>query len=114
MRIKVGDRVYDKVSQRYGIVKKFVGEDFVGMFYVKADCSEESEWRFPEDIELADSSEKDSRDSNSVKIICCKDCELWNTWGKKGESCSCAHFTLDNSNAVYTKPEDFCSYAEKR
>lgn len=35
MRIKVGDRVYDKVSQRYGIVKKFVGEDFVGMFYVK-------------------------------------------------------------------------------
>lgn len=114
MRIKVGDRVYDKVSQRYGIVKKFVGEDFVGMFYVKADCSEESEWRFPEDIELADSSEKDSRDSNSVKIICCKDCELWNTWGKKGESCSCANFTLDNSNAVYTKPEDFCSYAEKR
>lgn len=114
MRIKVGDRVYDKVSQRYGIVKKFVGEDFVGMFYVKADCSEESEWRFPEDIELADSSEKDSRDSNSVKIICCKDCELWNTWGKKGESCSCAHFTLDNSNAVYTKSEDFCSYAEKR
>ena len=114
MRIKVGDRVYDKVSQRYGIVKKFVGEDFVGMFYVKVDCSEESEWRFPEDIELADSSEKDSRDSNSMKIIYCKDCELWNAWDEQGELCSCAHFTVDDSRPVYTKPDDFCSYAEQR
>lgn len=114
MRIKVGDRVYDKVSQRYGIVKRFIGKNYIGMFYVKLDCSEESECRFPEDIELADLSGKDDCDSNSMKIICCEDCELWNTWDKQGELCSCAHFTLDDSNAVYTKPEDFCSYAEQR
>lgn len=114
MRIKVGDRVYDKVSQRYGIVERFIGKDFVGMFYVKVDCSEERECRFPEDIELADSSEKDRRDSNSMKIIYCKYCELWNTWDNQGESCSCAHFTQDDSKAVYTKSDDFCSYAEQR
>ena len=51
---------------------------------------------------------------NKIEVICCKDCDLWNTWDKQEESCSCAHFTLDNSNAVYTKPEDFCSYAEKK
>lgn len=51
---------------------------------------------------------------DTVAIIPCKNCDLWNTWDKQGKSCSCAHFTLDNSNAVYTKPEDFCSYAEKK
>lgn len=48
---------------------------------------------------------------DAIKVVRCKDCNLWDTWDKQGESCSCAHFTLDDSNAVYTKPEDFCSYA---
>lgn len=51
---------------------------------------------------------------DAIKVIRCKDCDLWNTWDKQGELCSCAHFTLDDSNAVYTKPEDFCSYAIRR
>ena len=40
--------------------------------------------------------------------------DLWNTWNKQGELCSCAHFTLDDSRPAYTKPDDFCSYAEKQ
>lgn len=51
---------------------------------------------------------------NKIEVICCKDCDLWNAWDKHGDLCSCAHFTLDDSKPVYTKPDDFCSYAEKK
>ena len=49
-----------------------------------------------------------------VAVIRFTNCDLWNTWDKQGELCSCAHFTLDDSSPAYTKPDDFCSYAEKR
>lgn len=49
---------------------------------------------------------------DTAAIIRCKNCDLWNTWDKQGESCSCAHFTQDDAVPVYTKPDDFCSYAE--
>ena len=51
---------------------------------------------------------------DTAAIIRCKNCDLWNTWDKQGESCSCAHFTQDDSRPVYTKSDDFCSYAEKK
>lgn len=51
---------------------------------------------------------------DTAAIIRCKNCDLWNTWDNQGESCSCAHFTLDDSRPVYTKPDDFCSYAKKK
>lgn len=47
-----------------------------------------------------------------VAVIRCRDCDFWNAWDKHGDLCSCAHFTLDDSRPVYTKPDDFCSCAE--
>ena len=108
MEIKAGDRVYDKKSLRHGIVERAIG-----MLYVKFDDSEEGEWRFPYEVELEVFSRNDSCGSANVKITRCKDCELWNTLDKQGELCICAHFTVDDFRPVYTKPDDFCSYAEK-
>jgi hypothetical protein len=51
---------------------------------------------------------------NKIEVIRCKDCDLWNAWDKHGNLCSCAHFTQDDAASVYTKPDDFCSYAEKK
>lgn len=51
---------------------------------------------------------------NKIKVICCKDCDFWNAWDKHGNLCSCAHFTQNDAAPVYTKPDDFCSYAEKK
>ena len=51
---------------------------------------------------------------NKIEVICCKDCDLWNAWDKHGNLCSCAHFTQDDAAPVYTKPDDFCSYAENK
>lgn len=51
---------------------------------------------------------------DAIRVTRCSDCALWNTWDNKGKRCSCAHFTQDDSKAVYTKPDDFCSYAEHR
>ena len=51
---------------------------------------------------------------NKIEVVCCKDCDLWNAWDKHGNLCSCAHFTQDDTTPVYTKPDDFCSYAEKK
>ena len=48
---------------------------------------------------------------NKIKVICCKDCDFWNAWDKHGNLCSCAHFTQNDAAPVYTKPDDFCSYA---
>nr|DAG49422.1 MAG TPA: hypothetical protein [Caudoviricetes sp.] len=53
-------------------------------------------------------------DVDIVAVIRCKDCDLWNAWDKHGNLCSCAHFTQDDAAPVYTKPDDFCSYAEKK
>jgi hypothetical protein len=50
-------------------------------------------------------------DVDAVAVIRCKDCDLWNAWDKHGNLCSCAHFTQDDAAPVYTKPDDFCSYA---
>lgn len=55
-----------------------------------------------------------AQEVDAIKVVRCKDCELWNTWDNQGESCSCAHFTIDDSRPVYTKSDDFCSYAEQR
>lgn len=58
---------------------------------------------------------KDQANRNDiVSVIRCKDCDLWNAWDKHGNLCSCAHFTQDDAAPVYTKPDDFCSYAEKK
>lgn len=58
---------------------------------------------------------KDQTNRNDiVAVIRCKDCDFWNAWDKHGDLCSCAHFTLDDSKPVYTKPDDFCSCAEKK
>ena len=51
---------------------------------------------------------------DAVAIIRCENCDLWNAWDKHGNLCSCAHFTQDDATPVYTKPDDFCSYAEKK
>lgn len=51
---------------------------------------------------------------DAVAVIRCKNCDLWNAWDKHGDLCSCAYFTLNNSRPIYTKPDDFCSYAEKK
>lgn len=53
-------------------------------------------------------------DVDAVAVIRCKDCDFWNAWDKQGELCSCAHFTVDDFRPVYTKSDDFCSYAEQR
>lgn len=53
-------------------------------------------------------------DVDAVAVICCKDCDIWNAWDKHGNLCSCAHFIQDDAAPVYTKPDDFCSYAEKK
>ena len=108
MEMKAGDRVYDKKSLRHGVVERAIG-----MLYVKFDDSDEGEWRFPYEVELEVFSRNDSCGSANVKITRCKDCELWNTLDKQGELCSCAHFTVDDFRPAYTKPDDFCSYAEK-
>lgn len=109
MVIEVGDRVYDKKSLCHGVVERAIG-----MLYVKFDDSEESEWRFPDEVELEDFPRNDNYGYVNVKIIRCKDCDSWNTFDKQGELCSCAHFTVDDFRPVYTKPNDFCSYAEQR
>lgn len=51
---------------------------------------------------------------NKIEVIYCKDCDLWNAWDKQRNLCSCAHFTQDDAAPIYTKPNDFCSYAEKK
>ena len=50
-------------------------------------------------------------DVDAAAVVRCKDCDLWNAWDKHGNLCSCAHFTQDDAAPVYTKPDDFCSYA---
>jgi hypothetical protein len=60
------------------------------------------------------SKEEQAPSVDTVAVIRCKNCDLWNTWDKQGELCSCAHFTLDDSSPAYTKPDDFCSYAEQQ
>lgn len=51
---------------------------------------------------------------NKIEVIHCKDCDLWNAWDKQRNLCSCAYFTQDDAAPVYTRPDDFCSYAEKK
>lgn len=52
--------------------------------------------------------------ADAVEVICCKNCDLWNTRDKQGELCRCIRFTFDISYPAYTRPNDFCSYAVQR
>ena len=55
-----------------------------------------------------------------VPVVRCKDCELWNEWDRSGHEslnnlrCSCAHFSGEDGYTVYTAPNDFCSYGERK
>lgn len=50
----------------------------------------------------------------------CRECDLWNDWDKvsndKPETyvCSCARWSNEDGYIVYTKPDDFCSYGNRR
>lgn len=113
--MRAGDRFIEKKSKREGTINKV----FYGMVLAKLDGEEEAAY-FLDEIETAALSKgSTNKEENScgpvmVKVVRCEDCDLWNTWDKQGELCSCAHFTLDDSRPVYTKSDDFCSYAEQR
>ena len=55
-----------------------------------------------------------------TELVRCWECELWNDWDSAGHKelgnfvCSCAHWTNEDGYVVYTKPEDFCSYSERK
>ena len=56
----------------------------------------------------------------AAQVVRCKDCGLWNEWDRaEHESlnnlrCSCAHFSGEDGYTVYTAPNDFCSYGERK
>lgn len=57
---------------------------------------------------------------DAVPVVRCRECELWNDWDSAGHKelgnfvCSCAHWTNEDGYVVYTKPDDFCSYSERK
>ena len=57
---------------------------------------------------------------DAVHVVRCWECELWNEWDYSGHKelgnfvCSCAHWTNEDGYVVYTKPDDFCSYGERK
>ncbi len=114
--MKKGDRVYAKKFKREGTVEMAA----YGVAFIKLDGDKESRAYFLDEIEPVILSKESVSmkepccKSDTAEVIRCKDCEFWNTWDKQGKLCSCAHFTQDDVKAVYTKPDDFCSYAEQR
>ena len=57
---------------------------------------------------------------DAEQVVRCKDCDLWNEWDRAGHEslnnlrCSCANFSGEDGYTVYTGPNDFCSYGERR
>ncbi len=55
-----------------------------------------------------------------VEVVRCKDCDLWNEWDETGHkklgnyACSCAYFSNEDGYVVYTGPDDYCSYGERK
>ena len=55
-----------------------------------------------------------------VEVVRCKDCDLWNEWDEAGHkklgnyACSCAYFSNEDGYLVYTGPDDYCSYGERK
>lgn len=55
-----------------------------------------------------------------VSVVRCKDCGLWNEYDRAGREslnnlrCSCANFSGEDGYTVYTAPNDFCSYGERK
>ena len=55
-----------------------------------------------------------------VEVVRCKDCDLWNEWDESGHeqtgnyACSCAYFSNEDGYIVYTGPDDYCSYGERK
>lgn len=53
-------------------------------------------------------------------VVLCRDCDCWNDWDSAGKEslgnyvCSCAHWSVEDGPVLYTGPDDFCSYGEKR
>ena len=53
-------------------------------------------------------------------VVLCKDCDCWNDWDSAGKEslgnyvCSCAHWSVEDGPVLFTRPDDFCSYGEKR
>ena len=53
-------------------------------------------------------------------VVRCRECELWNDWDHAGRKelgnfvCSCAHWSNEDGYIVYTKPDDYCSYGERK
>lgn len=60
-----------------------------------------------------------SRDK-AQEIVRCSDCIFWNECDSTGFVelgnfvCSCARWTVEDGVTFYTKPNDFCSYGERR
>ena len=58
--------------------------------------------------------------ADMVEVVRCKDCDCWNDWDHVGHEkygnyrCSCAHWSSEDAFDVYTGPQDFCSYAERK
>ena len=100
-RIIDADAFYQQEWIRRGMYEPMIGVD-------KVDSNKETLYR------TLRSRLNKAQEVDAIKVVRCKDCELWNTWDNQGESCSCAHFTIDDSRPVYTKSDDFCSYAEQR
>lgn len=95
------DAFYQQEWIRCGMYEPMIGVD-------KVDSNKETLYR------TLRSRLNKAQEVDAIKVVRCKDCELWNTWDNQGESCSCAHFTIDDSRPVYTKSDDFCSYAIRR
>lgn len=100
-RIIDADAFYQQEWIRCGMYEPMIGVD-------KVDSNKETLYR------TLRSRLNKAQEVDAIKVVRCKDCELWNTWDNQGESCSCAHFTIDDSRPVYTKSDNFCSYAEQR
>ena len=55
-----------------------------------------------------------------VEVVLCKDCDLWNEWDSSGHRklgnyvCSCAYWSCEDGRTIFTKPDDFCSYGERK
>ena len=90
------------------------------------DCGEDAEYIYGIDREKFDAWDEiiDELDTiiavDAVPVVRCQECELWNDWDSAGNKklgtfvCSCAHWSNEDGYTVYTKPDDFCSYGDRR
>ena len=59
-------------------------------------------------------------DADVVEVVRCKDCDLWNRCYEAGHEqtgnhvCACEYFSNEDGYVVYTRPDDYCSYGERK